>query len=106
MQARKRKARIYENTAKTRKAVNLDDEKVYNTWRTGRCAAHWWTIFEKRYLDSNQHTEGQKGEEFLNVYNQVLAGESGGACKFSAAGSEDNMKTGLDWQAWLLCNLV
>lgn len=102
----KRKKRVYENTALTRKGVNLGEQKNYDAWRQGPRAAPYWSIFEQGFLASDRFTEGSKGEEFLNVYNQILEGEADGAGKYSSDGAETGLQSAMDWQAWLLLKLV
>ena len=102
----KRKKRVYESNALTRQGVNLSEERNYQAWRKGPRAAPYWAIFEKGFLESPQYAEGQKGDEFLNVYNQITAGEADGAGRFSSDGAEKTLTTGLEWQAWLLLKLV
>lgn len=102
----KRKRRVYENNALTRDAVNLSEQRNYNKWREGPRAAPYWKTFEDGFLKSKQFTEGQKGDEFMNVYNQILEGERNGAGKYSSDGAETKLQNGLDWQAWLLQKLV
>ncbi|KAJ8115193.1 hypothetical protein OPT61_g3101 [Boeremia exigua] len=78
----------------------------YEAWRQGPRAAPYWAKFEEGFLKSGQFAEGQKGEEFLNVYNQILQGESNGGGKYSSDGAEAHLQNAMDWQAWLLVKLV
>lgn len=77
-------------------------------FRTGqsRVAKPYWDKFENGYLNTDKYQRGKKGDEFGHVYKNILAGESGGAYKFSIPKEGDELVDGLDWSAWLLFHLV
>jgi hypothetical protein len=104
---RKRAKRNYENKEKVRAGLGLASESAYNEWRASPdYAKTWWDTFEKGYLQTKIFVPGSKGVEFAQVYQQVKRGEANGAGRYSKPSAEKKYSTALDWQAWLLCNLV
>lgn len=101
----KRARRTYETAADIRKGVGLPVKKDFDIWRQGECAKPFFDKFQKYFLETTQLKKGQKGDEFDEVHEQVILGESNGAGRYSSYHARKSLKTSLDWQAWLLYKL-
>jgi hypothetical protein len=103
---RKCENRVYKHKKKVGTGLGLAAVSAFEQWRRSPMAERWWAIFDKGFLHTDLYKTGYKGAEFASVYEHIQAGEASGAGRFSQPEADKRCANALDWQAWLLYNLV